>query len=237
MIKKNQNRLKVNPKVKEQQNVINKKLQNPEIKKKLQKVLNIPRHRFELYVKERNYNDYNHTFKKLLNNKSIVNFIKTRFKSKNISILDEGAGKTFFLRDIKKLLMKEGIDTHTTAITLSKEVTRENTNVDLLVKQKTQEYLLNRKYDLIFSVFGGIHYNIFELNKNVVLKLSHSLSEKGVMFIGVNRLTYSEKFSLDFIVKNISKTLNKNGFDLKFSYVPHNILYKLPVFIFKIERK
>lgn len=237
MIKKNQNRLKVNPKVKEQQNVINKKLQNPKIKEKLQKVLNIPRHRFEFYVKERNYNDYNHTFKKLLNNKSIVDFIKTRFKSKNISILDEGAGKTIFLRDIKKLLMKEGIDSHTTAITLSKEVTRKNTDVDLLVKQKTQEYLLNRKYDLIFSVFGGIHYNIFELNKNVVLKLAHSLSEKGVMFIGVNRFTYSEKFTLEQIVKNISKTLNKNGFDLKFSYVPQNIHYKLPVFIFKIERK
>ena len=80
MIKKNISRFKISPKVKEQQDVLNKKLKNSEIKKKLREIQNKPRNKFELYPKERGYNKYNYTFRKLLDNKSIVDFIKTRFK-------------------------------------------------------------------------------------------------------------------------------------------------------------
>ena len=88
---------------------------------------------------------------------------------------------------------------------------------------------------MIFSVFGGIQYNVLELNKNTILKLAHSLSEKGVMFIGVNTF-FDSGLPRDQIVKNITKTLNKNGFDLKYSYISHNIYYRLPMFMFRIER-
>jgi len=176
----------------------------------------------------------------LLNNKTLIEFIKLRFKKNKLTILDEGAGLTIFLKEIKALLIKESINVETTAITLTPEVTKKNSNVDVLIKQDTLKFKPSKSYDLIFSVFGGVHYNLKDLDKNLVLKLSHSLSKNGVFFLGLNRLSDfrgKEKPVPDYFFTNIKKSFNKNGFDIEYESILANVLYRLPIYVFKITRK
>ena len=228
---------KVDPRVKDQQNVINKKLKKPLIKSKYKALFEIYAHKNEIYTKNRGYKAYNLTFLRLLDGKPLLEFIQKRFKNKSkIRILDEGAGLTRFLKEFKTLLKNKGIESETSAITLTPGVTRENVSVDLLIKQKSQEFQAFKEYDLITSVFGGVHYNIAELDKNLVLKFSHSLSKNGVFLLGVNRLKTHENIDVEKHIKNISTSLKKNGFKLDFKYVPINGYASLPNYIFKIER-
>jgi len=230
----------VNPRILEQQRLIDIKLKDKFISFQLKQRLKHSEN--PSYKTNRGYKDYNLAFDDILTEKSLLEFIKNRFKTKKLKILEEGAGQTVFLNEIKDLLLKEGIKSETTAITLTPGVTRKNTRANILIKKDSLKTTKLQEYDLIFSVFGGIHYNIKELDRNLVLKFANSLSKNGVFFIGVNRLgAYKslvlQKVNYKGFFNNITKSLNKAGFNVDCNFVPVNGLRHLPIFIFKITRK
>jgi 2-polyprenyl-3-methyl-5-hydroxy-6-metoxy-1,4-benzoquinol methylase len=237
MIKKK--RPVVNPKIKDQQKVIVEKLKKTEIRDKFLKLRRNYQVKFETFIKNRGYKEYNFAFRNLLDGMHLFEYIYKRFKTKReISILDEGAGFTRFLKEIKELFEKKGKTIETSAISLTPGIKKENTShLNYLYKQKVQTFVPKKEYDVIISVFGGIHYNIKELDKNTVLKLAHSLSKNGVMFIGVNRINNYQVNLPDSILENIKVSLEKNGFSLKHKYNIENVSRKLPIHVFRIERK
>jgi len=229
----------VDPRIKDQQNVINKKLKDPVIREKLKHLSNLYTNKHELYPKNRGYKEYNYAFLQLLEGKPLLEFVLKRFKNSKkskLTIMDEGAGLTRFLTEFKSLLEKRNINSETTAITLTPGVDLKNSKVDILVKQKSQNFKPFKKYDLITSVFGGVFYNISELDKNLILKFSHSLSRNGVFLFGTNRLKPLKNITVEEHINNIKRTMIKNGFRLDFKFAPSNNNHKLPTYIFKIER-
>lgn len=238
MLQKFKKKTNVDPKTRDQQNVLNKKLKNSLIKEKLAHLKNRHYLRNETFPKNRGYKEYNFAFRNLLDGRPLFKYINKRFKGKKqISILDEGAGLARFLKEIKDLFLKKGKKIETTAITLTPGVLKENTpHLNYLHKKESQQFMPNKKYDVILSLFGGFHYNIKELDRNTVLKFAHSLSENGVMFIGINRFGSERYEASEKVFLNLKRAFEKNGFTVKYKYDIENATRKLPFYIFRIER-
>ncbi|NCP71980.1 hypothetical protein GW835_01125 [archaeon] len=265
MIKK----LKTNPKsetkkeisngmVSLQKDLISKKLKNKEISQRLKFSLNKLKKsdRSGRYILDRKYKDYNLIFKQILNNtvslKSLVfrrdiistlKMIEQKYKKKEINVLDDGAGRGYFLSQLKEkwnTLKKEkkvSADLKTTAVSLTKSFSTKN--IDFKKIGNVINFIPERKYDLIISVYGGFHYTQTPLKKEVLLKYLYSLNNGGVAIFSFNPILLRTNLDKEHRMQ-VLKALEKRGFKADFSYLPSNFKKKSPdlpqVYLF-VERE
>lgn len=197
----------------------------------------------------RSYSDYNRTFengfKSFLKLGPTANFadaLSTIHKSNQpMRILDEGAGRGYFLAELKEILKKRGIKTITTALTLHNNPELENSRragmINEVVVGNAEFFVPKKPFDAIFSMYGSLGYTLPQLRKEHLLKFAYSLRRGGIMMVGfkfkyegielsdVNRglsgnpkkqRDISKGLSLENEMEGIERTFEKRWFDAKF---------------------
>lgn len=242
--KVNSSKEKPNGMVALQKELIQKKLKQDKIRYSYfeQEAYNRSKDRTSGYVLDRNYANYNTIFNRLFSShkilkRDIVHTLRVmayRHKKKKISVLDDGAGKGYFLAQLKEkwnALKKEGkvkASLETTAVTLSSK-TIALKNIDEIKKGNVANFLPTKKYDLIISVYGGFEYTIPEIQKEVLLKYCYSLNKGGVGVFGI-------EFTLLPKITSIQNAFEKRGFKFDLMSMKKNIFEKLPSNYLVIER-
>lgn len=164
---------------------------------------------------------FSESIKKATGKEGIMDFLKTRFveTKQPVSVLDDGMGSGYFLKDLKSIALENGIPNITTGITLTELENRyfnENKkHIDNIKYIKTEEFSPKQKYDLITSYYGGFEYTYEHIKKETLLRLAYSLKKGGILCIKFS-LAYYLKFtgkSFDFIYK-LESALRKRGFEL-----------------------
>jgi hypothetical protein len=169
--------------------------------------------KLENWNTRRRYVDYNFCFKQILN-QDISNYISLKLKNKkNFSVLDDGAVRGYFLNDLynkfnKHDLKKMSFD----AITLHKEDIKKSILDKVNVHEGFIENIkFNKKYDVIFSVYGSISYTIF--HKEVLLKYLNHLKKNGIILINYSDIHKHREISTKFIVE-LKRALEKRKFSM-----------------------
>jgi SAM-dependent methyltransferase len=172
------------------------------------------------WIKNREYSDYNQLFRRFLG-ADITEFIQKMSVGlkRPIRILDDGAGYGFFLNELKKNLSSLGVSSHTTALVLDatdvlKELVRKK-YVDELYEGPAEYYLPKEEYDLIFSLYGSIHYTQSTFAREILLKYCRSLSKGGYAVIGLT-IPLSTIFNIVRVRDAVKNSLNKQGFQADF---------------------
>jgi len=123
-------------------------------------------------------------------------------RKKEINIFSEGIGLGKFELQLKKELQKIGIKTNLSGSTITDFKNTNKDNFKRLHFGSTDKFNPTEKYDIVFSLFGGIyHYpsSLNEIAKNTILKLCYYLKKDGVAFI-IN--PFDPKLSPRLIEKN-----------------------------------
>ncbi len=190
------------------------------------------------WIKHRGYDRYNVFFKKVIKI-DLVDLAKKipREKNQSLEILDEGAGEGNFLSEIKFKLAEEGIKSNTTAISLrpNKDLTQKRIieSVNSVYLGQAENYFPKKKYDLIFSLYGSIHYTPNFLKKDHLLKYAHSLKKSGAMLIGFD---FYDQLGSRFQLKEIEKGFAKRGFQAKLVNANPPSGLMLPKYILFVRR-
>ena len=98
-----------------QKRIIEKKMKNPVIAEKLEEYNNLLKQfeqapEFKTYYQSRGYSSYNRLIElsksKILGRDIFFSIIKyaKKYKKRKIKILDDGAGRGYFLRDLKEMI-------------------------------------------------------------------------------------------------------------------------------------
>ncbi len=188
------------------------------------------------YILNRKYDDYNFIFKKIitssiLENSSVfkrdiistLSAFERKYKKKEINVLDDGAGKGTFLSELKEKWnsLKErklvSADLKTTAVSLTRSVVAKN--IDFKKIGNVLNFMPERKYDLILSVYGGFHYTQTSLQREVLLKYLYSLNKGGLAIFSFNTFLLKTSMGKEHRSQVISG-LEKRGFRADFSYLP-----------------
>lgn len=196
------------------------------------------------YTLNRNYGDYNFIFKQIITNHiiekssvfkrdiiSTLSAFERKYKKKEINVLDDGAGKGYFLADLKEKWnsLKErklvSADLKTTAVSLTRSVVAKN--IDLKKIGNVLNFIPERKYDLILSVYGGFHYTQTPLKKEVLLKYLYSLNKGGIAIFSFNTFLLKTSMGQEQRVQVING-LEKRGFRADFSYLPQKFKKRTP---------
>ena len=164
--------------------------------------------------KDRCFLDYNNLFKLVLNEPLHSFLVRMGKGKKKLKVLDEGAGFGQFLLDLKEILTKEGIDTDTTAVVLKKhsllDTYHKDGKVDHVHVGRSEFFLPDKGYDVIFSLYGGIHYTISEFRKQTLVKYASSLNRGGVALIGADLIGIRT-----YLFERIKQAFRKRGFEIK----------------------
>lgn len=159
---------------------------DPELRKKFRNKLDKYRASEEKrWTKIRTYSDYAALFSDILGS-SLLRFLEAQAKGKKeLSILDDGAGKGYFLKEVKEMLATRKIKCNTTAVVLTKDPDFAR-GIDHVYVGPSELFLSNKKYDVIFSYYGSIHYADRTNIKNLLLKYANLLNRGGVALIGAD---------------------------------------------------
>ena len=141
-------------------------------------------------------------------------------KRRPLRVFDDGAGVGFFLYELKKNLRKRGISTFTSGIVFDAHpdvIDRvKRREIDKIYDEKSEFFVPGQKQDVIFSLFGSVHYTMKEFEKEILLKYCHSLNYEGYALIGDflhKKLSYVGK-------RNLKRKLKKLGFEITFGSEP-----------------
>jgi len=209
-----------------QKRIIEKKMKNPVIAEKLEEYNNLLKQfeqapEFKTYYQSRGYSSYNRLIElsksKILGRDIFFSIIKyaKKYKKRKIKILDDGAGRGYFLGDLKEMiniynnLKSKNLKLETTAITLDKSKIKEK-NIDHIYKTYSHNYTPSEKYDFIFSVFGGFTYTIDDIKKETMLKYIYSLNKGGIAVFSISHVPQKRKLN------EILRTIEKRGFQVEF---------------------
>lgn len=229
---------KLNTMVLLQKDLIKKKLKDKEIlerlkfsEKKLKKS-----DRSGEYVLDRHFSDYNLIFKKIIvsplfENSSIfkrdiistLSAFERKYKKKEINVLDDGAGKGFFLSELKEKwnYLKEkklvSAELKTTAVSLTKTISKKN--IDFKHTGNVIDFIPERKYDMILSVYGGFHYTQRPLQREVLLKYLYSLNKGGLGIFSFKTHLLKTNMGQEHR-RQVIEGLEKRGFRAEFSSIP-----------------
>jgi SAM-dependent methyltransferase len=157
--------------------------------------------------------------------------LERKYKKKEINVLDDGAGKGYFLSELKEKWnsLKEkklvSADLKTTAVSLTK--TFDVKNIDFKKIGDVLNFIPKRKYDLIISVYGGFHYTQAILKKEVLLKYLYSLNKGGVAIFSFNPILLRSNLDKEHRAQ-VLIALKKRGFKADFSYLPTYLNKTIP---------
>jgi hypothetical protein len=164
--------------------------------------------------KDRCFLDYNNLFGCILNESLYDFLVRLGRRKKKLSVLDEGAGFGLFLLDLKEMLAKEGIATDTTAVVLKKhtllDTYQKDGKVDHVYVGRSEFFLPDRKYDVIFSYYGGIHYALSEIKKQILIKYASALNRGGVALIGADLIGIRTP-----LFEQMKTAFRKRGFEIE----------------------
>ncbi|MDD4983341.1 MAG: class I SAM-dependent methyltransferase [Candidatus ainarchaeum sp.] len=164
--------------------------------------------------KDRCFLDYNNLFKLVLDEPLYGFLVRMAQGKKKLKVLDEGAGFGLFLLDLKEMLEKEGIDTDTTAVVLKKhsllDTYHKDGKVDHVYVGRSEFFLPDRNYDVIFSLYGGIHYTLSEFKKQILVKYASALNRGGVALIGADLIGIRTP-----LFEQMKIAFRKRGFEIK----------------------
>lgn len=143
------------------------------------------------WADSRGYIQYNDDYKMLFIKKNQYsmereNLLECLFKKykenkKTLQVLDDGAGKGNFLAELKKMLINLKIPCNTTAVSFSDRISEKNKPIiDNVILGDALNLDINKKYDLITSFYGSIHYSMPELRDEIMKKYIFSLNKKGI---------------------------------------------------------
>ncbi len=229
-----------------QKDLISKKLKDKEVYQRLKKSTENLKinDKSGRYFLNRKFKDYNLIFSKILNNEifntssvlkqdiiSTLSALERKYKKKEINVLDDGAGKGYFLSELKEKWnsLKEkklvSADLKTTAVSLTK--TFDVKNIDFKKIGDVLNFIPKRKYDLIISVYGGFHYTQAILKKEVLLKYLYSLNKGGVAIFSFNPILLRSNLDKEHRAQ-VLIALKKRGFKADFSYLPTYLNKTIP---------
>lgn len=228
----------IDPLVSLQRKIIERKLKDKEILKRLkvsEKKLKVS-DKSGQYILDRKFADYNFIFKELVISPTIerssafkkeiistLSYLERKYKKSEINVLDDGAGKGYFLAELKEKWnsLKErklvSADLKTTAVSLTRSLVAKN--IDFKKIGNVLNFIPERKYDLILSVYGGFHYTQKALQREVLLKYLYSLNKGGLAILSFD--TFLLKTSMGKAHREqVIEGLKKRGFRADISYIP-----------------
>ena len=103
--------------------------------------------------------------------------------------------------------------------------------IDEVVLGPAENFIPEKPFDAIISLFGSIHYTLSSLRKEHLLKFAYSLKKGGLMLIGFEPL--EEPFSTA-MRKGIERSFAKRGFEAEFFLTKDSIL---PYWILFVKRR
>jgi len=237
-----------------QSELIKKKLSVPEFKQKydsLERRVLVNDGTPQAYTTTRRYEDYNTILTRCFpENKifkdsilhTLLDYARTT-KKETIKALDDGAGMGKFLFELKnrwndiKDATQINTNLETTAISLTpnKVVVP---GIDHIIYGNVAKFEPSQKYDFIFSVYGGFHYSVPVLRKEILLKYVYSLNKGGSAIFGFN---FNDIYAENFRSQEIITALKKRGFYAEYKFTPHKVVpnnssYDLPYSYLLVKR-
>jgi|GEM_PF-6074176 len=160
---------------------------------------------------------YNQVFSPFLPAPLIDTLAALKKKKRPIKILEDGAGeKATFLAVVKRALLKRGIKSETTAITLTESDAlkrRKRKLIDHVFVGSSEEFLPKGKYDAIVSVGGSIHHSHPAILRENLLKYCYALEKGGIALINFR---IPKEFNNAEAKERIKANLKKRGFKAEF---------------------
>ena len=135
---------------------------------------------------DRGYIYYNVDFKLLRRNQNLIDALVKKYQKtkKKLQILDDGAGKGNFLGGLKIEMKSRKVPIETTAVCISNNLSEINKKlIDKVIVGDAKNLNLNKKYDLITSYFGSVHYSIPEIRDEIIKKYAFSLNKNGMALL------------------------------------------------------
>lgn len=135
---------------------------------------------------------------------------------KKLTLFEDGPGTGVFAENLKKELLKQGIESEINAIALNPNpelIEREKRKILNLKYGLSELFVPEKKYDGIISMVGSIDYSPKYTKRAHLMKLAFSLKKNGLMLIGLNSKTTNIITSRELI--KIKKPLERNGFKVK----------------------
>ncbi|MCX6772261.1 MAG: hypothetical protein NTV88_00625 [Candidatus Micrarchaeota archaeon] len=135
----------------------------------------------------------------------LVQISKSR-TGRPLRIMDDGAGSGIFLKEIKRMLADRGIESETTATSLTWFPELRDSNIDSIFIGNSETYAPPKTQDVIVSVLGAAYYQGPQLLKERLLKYAYCLEKGGILAADVPLAGFN--------IKNVKKTLTKRGFTI-----------------------
>jgi hypothetical protein len=211
------------------------------------KYLKLKKHNRLNWSERRTYRDYDILFSQFLKGsliEEIIQLNKNKInKKEKLKIIEDGSGTGLFLIGLKKLLNEQKIKSELTALSFNSNSTlKEAKRHKLIDKVRTgaiETFIPKEYYDIVFSVYGGVHYALDPLKKEFLLKYSYSLNKGGMAFIALDINKYSISNTRRDIRGDIISFFRKTGFYANFfenknRFAPSG--YQLPKDVLIIKR-
>lgn len=133
-------------------------------------------------ITTRGYNYYNLDLRRITKKNIESYLIKKHQKTKQkIQVLDDGAGVGNFLGELHDKMKANGVPMESTAVCLEDNLSLTNKKkINNLVVGDASRFVIDKKYDLITSYFGSIHYLVPEVRDQVMRKYIFSLNKNGI---------------------------------------------------------
>ena len=188
-------------------------LKDPQSRERIKRKLGLQRVSEGRWEVARGVYDYSLLFEKIIG-ESLLDFLTTLAKrKKRLSILDDGAGLGRFLSGIKAELKKRQVDVDTSAVVLEKKQFFSE-DIDNTHIGPAQFFLPDKKYDVIFSYYGSIHYTDelgHDTIKHMLPKYANVLNHGGVLLIGGNFIGIRTE-----LFEQMKIAFQKQGFQITF---------------------
>ncbi len=109
-------------------------------------------------------------------------------KHRRLQVLEDGPGLGVGLASLRKELNALGVRCEVTGLAAHHVPALRSKQskglIDHVIASKAEEYLPDRRFDAIVSLFGSLSYTINPLRKDLLLKFANALQRNGVLVFG-----------------------------------------------------